>query len=193
MTGRTDGLGDREFKLFLAAIKKQLLFLKKFNNNSTIEIWKGKMNNHPTKKRRKETNGNMNAIRSSKRRSTANSNDGEYCELPFTLSSILIDEFDCITAGGGGRQTTNASTMLKRSVHVLPSKITVRQVLEHYRRKRSNISSHGGENQIERDRFCDGLALLFDEALPVCLLYREERTQYENLQNDESLRLKRPW
>lgn len=92
--------------------------------------------------------------------------------------------------------------MLKRSVHVLPSKITVRQVLEHYRRKRSNISSHGGvsnnnteklkQNQIERDRFCDGLALLFDEALPVCLLYREERTQYENLQNDESLRLKRP-
>ena len=164
------------------------------------------MNNHPTKKRRKETNGNMNVIRSSKRRSTANSNDGEYCELPFTLSSILIDEFDCITAGGGGRQTTNASTMLKRSVHVLPSKITVRQVLEHYRRKRSNISSHGGvsnnntdhqqklkQNQIERDRFCDGLALLFDEALPVCLLYREERTQYENLQYDESLRLKRPW
>ena len=81
----------------MAAIKKQLLFLKKFNNNSTIEIWKGKMNNHPTKKRRKETNGNMNVIRSSKRRSTANSNDGEYCELPFTLSSILIDEFDCIT------------------------------------------------------------------------------------------------
>ena len=33
--------------------------------------------------------------------------------------------------------------------------------------------------------------LLFDDALPICLLYREERPQYESLQTDESLRLKR--
>ncbi len=118
----------------------------------------------------------------------------EYCELPFTLSSILVDEFDCIAR-------TNCNS--PRSLHVLPARVTVKQVLQHYQRKRGGSSSskenqndeNNPEQQQQNDRiqrFCESLALLFDDARPVCLLYREERPQYENLQNDESLKLKRP-
>ena len=101
----------------------------------------------------------------------------EYCELPFTLCSILVDEYEYITRNDFGSP---------RSVHALPARVSVKQVLQHYQRKRSDSESK------ERIRkFCEGLALLFDDALPICLLYREERPQYESLQTDESLRLKR--
>ena len=72
--------------------------------------------------------------------------------------------------------------------------MTVKQVLEHYQKKRNKNHNDDDEKlkQEQIKRFCDSLALLFDDALPVCLLYREERPQYESLQNDENLRLKRP-
>eukprot|EP00531_Pseudo-nitzschia_arenysensis_P007768 CAMPEP_0116126346 /NCGR_PEP_ID=MMETSP0329-20121206/6286_1 /TAXON_ID=697910 /ORGANISM="Pseudo-nitzschia arenysensis, Strain B593" /LENGTH=246 /DNA_ID=CAMNT_0003620429 /DNA_START=148 /DNA_END=888 /DNA_ORIENTATION=+ len=123
----------------------------------------------------------------------------EYCELPFTLSTILVDEFDCI-----------ANCNSPRSLHVLPARVTVKQVLQHYQRKRGGSnSSSSKENQNKENnnseqqqqqqqhnerirRFCESLALLFDDALPVCLLYREERPQYESLQQDANLKLKRP-
>ncbi len=129
----------------------------------------------------------------------------EYCELPFTLSTILVDEFDCIA---------NCNRNSPRSLHVLPAKVTVQQVLQHYQRKRggSNCNSTSKEHQNNKEpnsleeqqlqqqeqhneriqRFCESLALLFDDALPVCLLYREERPQYESLQQDANLKLKRP-
>jgi hypothetical protein len=178
-----------------------------------------------SKKRRKETsdsaasgsNNNNSRKRKSVNSSSSNSSSAllpssaptfyqEYCELPFTLSTILVDEFDCVT-----RKDFESP----RSLHLLPARVTVKQVLQHYQRKREKSS--GGSNskanaetnninsndedakkqhqqlQIERvRRFCESLALLFDDALPVCLLYREERPQYENLQTDETLKLKRP-
>jgi hypothetical protein len=157
--------------------------------------------------RAKENDNNTSAVsttRNYKRRSTdSNVAYQEYCELPFTLSSILVDEFEYITRNNGIHSM--------RSLHVLPCPVTVKQVLEHYQKKRSNSSGRGGgggsnnnnnnnNNDVDDEklkqeqikRFCDSLALLFDDALPVCLLYREERPQYESLQNDENLRLKRP-
>jgi hypothetical protein len=172
-----------------------------------------------SKKRRKETDyaasGSNNSSSSRKRKSVNSSSSNsalsssaptfyqEYCELPFTLSTILVDEFDCIT-----RKDFESP----RSLHVLPARVTVNQVLQHYQRKREKggSSKENAENNnndedakkqqqqqqqqhIERvRRFCESLALLFDDALPVCLLYLEERPQYENLQTDETLKLKRP-
>lgn len=146
------------------------------------------------KKRRKENDSSSTPTSGAgRKRKTMNSTVStapvfyqEYCELPFTLSSILVDELDCIT-----QRDCNSSRML----HVLPAKVTVKQVLQHYQKKRSG-GSIDDENKTQRDRvrrFCEGLALLFDDALPVCLLYREERPQYESLQQDENLRLKRPF
>jgi len=152
------------------------------------------------KKRRKENDPTSSSVGNSRKRRTMNSNASavptfyqEYCELPFTLSSILVDEFDCIT-----RKDFNSP----RSLHVLPAKVTVKQVLQHYQRKRSSsasseyTSSSNDDEKLKKQeqirRFCESLTLLFDDALPVCLLYREERPQYESLQQDENLRLKRP-
>lgn len=144
------------------------------------------------KRGRKTENDNSNSTsavsttRNYKRRSTdSNVAYQEYCELPFTLSSILVDEFEYIT-----RNDIHAM----RSLHVLPCPVTVKQVLEHYQKKRNKNHNDDDEKvkQEQIKRFCDSLALLFDDALPVCLLYREERPQYESLQNDENLRLKRP-
>lgn len=168
----------------------------------------GKDSSTSSKKRRKETdattapgstNNNNNGGGSRKRKSVTNSSGNtsnpapvfyqEYCELPFTLSTILVDEFDCIT-----RKDFESP----RSLHVLPAKVTVKQVLQHYQRKRANSKEHGNDEEAKKQhnegirRFCESLALLFDDALPVCLLYREERPQYESLQTDDSLRLKRP-
>ena len=143
------------------------------------------------KKRRKE---NDPIPSSGRKRRTTNSNTSaaptfyqEYCELPFTLSSILVDDFDCIT-----RKHLSS----RRSLHLLPAKVTVKQVLQHYERKRTSSSGSNSLSDEEKKKqqdqirkFCEGLALLFDDALPVCLLYREERPQYESLQQDENLRL----
>ena len=177
------------------------------------------------KKRRNADGGGANTSASRKRRS---SNFGgafssapprqtfyqEYCELPFTLSTILVDELDFITQKDfDGTSSLSSSSTPRRSLHDLPAKVTVRQVLQHYQRKRTGgSSSSSGKNNPGNDddddndserakkqqqdervrRFCESLALLFDDALPVCLLYHEERPQYESLQHDEATRLKRP-
>jgi len=131
----------------------------------------------------------------------------EYCELPFSLRTILVDEFHYITRKGfdSPHGYDNDCELMgagrpARSVHELPAKVTVRQVLQHYQRKRAGggSSSNSDDDKDKEKRqqtvwkFCEGLALLFDDALPVCLLYAEERPQYESLWNDEVLKLKRP-
>jgi hypothetical protein len=75
--------------------------------------------------------------------------------------------------------------------------VTAKQVIQHYQRKRGVGSSStkneddGNDDKVKKQqqvrKFCDGLALLFDDALPVCLLYAEERPQYEStmMQDDE--------
>ena len=162
----------------------------------------------PTKKRKKDTDAaatawggtGSTATHSSRKRksnsaaasaSAAPTFYQEYCELPFTLSTILVDEFDCIT---------RKDWKSPRSLHVLPARVTVQQVLQHYQRKRSK-EKHTDDDKAKEEqeannerirRFCESLALLFDDALPVCLLYREERPQFEHLQKDETLKLKRP-
>lgn len=127
----------------------------------------------------------------------------EYCELPFTLHTLLVDERNYITRKGFDSDhgyDCEPAPRPARSVHDLPCKVTVKQVLLQYQRKRgggggsSRDSSerHSDEKKKQVKKFCTGLALLFDDVLPVCLLYPEERPQYESLQLDEDLKLKRP-
>ena len=117
----------------------------------------------------------------------------EYCELPFTLQTIMVDEFQHISkkgfVGNGRFYDDCASPRPARSVHVLPATVTVKQVLQHYQKKR------GGSNEIKTkqvQKFCQGLALLFDGALPVCLLFPEERPQYESMLQQQIFQNKPP-
>lgn len=135
---------------------------------------------------------------------TAETFFAEYCELPFTLQTILVDESTFITRKGFDSMTSYDVIMSThrpaRSVHVLPARVTVFQVLQQYLKKRgggknNNSGSDSGidkQKQRQVSKFCEGLKSLFDNALPVCLLYPEERPQYEALQRHADLKLKCP-
>jgi MRG len=193
----------------------------------------GREGNAKPNKRKKDSSdalgGNMGSASRKRRSGDADATIGthyeEYCELPFTLRTVLVDEYGYITRKGfdspNGYDCEPASRPA-RSVHVLPARVTVRQVLQHYQRKRGtggggSRSSTGGtgtggppggaaapsdppgteeadklKRQQQIRKFCEGLCLLFDDALPVCLLYQEERPQYESIQDDDDLKLKRP-
>lgn len=118
----------------------------------------------------------------------------DYCYLPMTLHTVMVDEHDIITRRGFDSlyfYDCEPSPRPARSVHVFPAVVTVTQVLQHYQRKR------GGPNADEKKReqigkFCEGLGLVFDDALPVCLLYEEERPQYESMMKDGSFKDKPP-
>jgi MRG len=88
-----------------------------------------------------------------------------------------------------------------RSVHALPAAVTIRQLLKHFEKKarkqwqqkqqKEQQKSTGA--QAEKDsnnnklaamkqeirQFCKSLGRVFEKALPVCLLYPQERPQYE--------------
>lgn len=119
----------------------------------------------------------------------------EYCELPFTLKTILVDENAYITRKGFDSPhfyDLEPHHRPARSVHVLPANVTVKQVLQHYLKKRGGSKQ---EDEMKREivrRFCHGLGILFDEALPVCLLYPEEHPQYEFFRRSDATKDKRP-
>jgi MRG len=110
------------------------------------------------------------------------------------------EENGATTAPAAGVVRTRLPT---RVVHDLPSKATVRYVVSHFGKtatqkcRESNhqiegsgpaAPSNGGSgthpsgatpDQIQE--FCTGLLQLFETALPICLLYPQERPQYEAL------------
>jgi mortality factor 4-like protein 1 len=94
----------------------------------------------------------------------------DYCELPFTLKTVLIDEYE----------------RLRRLVHVLPAPVPVRKVLNHFAKKKIKACKNGETTQLSTEQiqdFVQGLTQLFQEALPVCLLYPQERLQYASLKD----------
>jgi mortality factor 4-like protein 1 len=116
----------------------------------------------------------------------------EYCELPFTLKTILVEECEKITRKGFDSPNgydCEVTPKPARSVHQLPPAVTIHQVLQHYQRKRGG-TDQDKEKQQQVRRFCDGLGKLFQDALPVCLLYPQERPQYEEILQDENLKNK---
>ena len=116
----------------------------------------------------------------------------QYCELPFTLKTILVEECEKITRKGYDSPhgyDCELAAQPARSLHQLPAPVTIKQVLQHYQKKRGG-SSEDEEKQQQVRRFCDGLGKLFEDALPVCILYAQERPQYESILQDEKLKNK---
>lgn len=81
--------------------------------------------------------------------------------LPFTLKTILMEEYDCISA--------------RKWLHRLPAVVPIRKLLSHFRKK-----NEGSEE------FVENMVQIFQEALPKCLLYEQERDQYKALNNDST-------
>lgn len=117
----------------------------------------------------------------------------DYCELPFTLKTVLVDEYEKITRCGWDSKDRRDSPMKyskpARMVHCLPATVPVRKVLNHFRKKKlkalANLTSENaapcGPTAEDIQSFCDQLGQLFQNALPTLLLYPEERPQFEEL------------
>lgn len=122
----------------------------------------------------------------------------EYCELPLTLKEVLVSEWEKLTRLGWdsphGYDLVVKHSTPARVVHELPAKVTVRHVLNHFAKTQqqkcennnNNNNSSSGETAAtatpaQIQEFCQGLLQLFETALPTCLLYKEERKQYEAL------------
>ena len=107
----------------------------------------------------------------------------DYCELPFTLKTILVEDYEKITRRSFDLPLVYDCELEQkpaRSIHNLPSAISAKQVLQHYQRKRGGTGADKEKQQHVR-QFCNGLTKIFEEALPVCLLYPQERPQYESI------------
>jgi mortality factor 4-like protein 1 len=117
----------------------------------------------------------------------------DYCDLPFTLKTVLMEEFEKITSSP------------ERLLHCLPAPVPVRKLLKHFRKKMIQAiqtQSPVDKNTQDPDKetpptteqqhltpenvqaFCQQLGQLFQDALPVCLLYPEERPQYNALKKE---------
>mmetsp|Transcript_2758 Transcript_2758/g.4157 ORF Transcript_2758/g.4157 Transcript_2758/m.4157 type:complete len:323 (+) Transcript_2758:124-1092(+) len=123
----------------------------------------------------------------------------DYCELPFTLKTILIDERERIlrigTSDGPLHEVHNKDESIlmrsSRNVHALPASVTIKAVLKHY----VNVKKKEGENPcavsvIEKKAiaFVNGIEKIFGEALPALLLYHTERAQYISINDNLALR-----
>lgn len=156
----------------------------------------------PAKKRKNETSTTAGRKRKAASNSKLNNNNRssgkayeEYCELPFTLLTVIVDESDYITRKGfdsPNHHDSDLNARPARSVHHLPAEITVKQVLQQYKKKRGGKKEPDETKRENVARFCEGLALLFDDMLPAALLYPQEVPQYESLSKIESLKDKRP-
>jgi mortality factor 4-like protein 1 len=107
----------------------------------------------------------------------------QYCELPFTLKTILADEKERIMRKGFEGGYDGATPWApSRDVHALPAAITIHTVLQHFvklqMKAQSLDSSKMEAAKASAQHFVSSLSDLFDEALPVCLLYPPERAQY---------------
>lgn len=118
----------------------------------------------------------------------------DFCELPFTLKTVVVDEGDKVTRKGYVNPKfydVDPPSLPPRSVHNLPAAVTVERALQQYQKKRGG-SSETDAKRAQVKAFCQGLALVFDSALPLVLLYPEEKPQYESLKNDPKCKDKRP-
>lgn len=105
----------------------------------------------------------------------------DYCELPFTLKTILIEDRERIMRMGfdapSGLDCCSVTNWRPaRDVHHLPARVSVKTVLDYFVKTKKKQE----EEKAARD-FCQNLATLFDESLVKCLLYPPERAQYDAL------------
>jgi hypothetical protein len=119
--------------------------------------------------------------------------------------------------GGGASLSPSFGCRPLRNVHHLPASTTIRQILQHFVKSQSSSnvpptsnkqqSAHrpeGGASNAEQEveeqqrqvqqqhrrrvkEFVKDLMALMEEALPVCLLYAQERPQWESLKAKEMI------
>ena len=121
----------------------------------------------------------------------------DWCELPYTLKTVLVDDrerimrmgiefpfgYDCVIEPGKWEPA--------RQVHQLPATVTVQTVLHQYiklKKKDAATPEEGFAAERRAKAFCESLTRLFHDALPVCLLYNPERQQYLGVNADPALR-----
>lgn len=117
----------------------------------------------------------------------------DYCELPFTLKTVLVDEYEKITRCGWDTKDRRDSPMKyskpARMVHCLPAPVPVRKVLTHFRKRKfkslvkqaaatENVAPSAPSAE-DIQAFCEQLGQLFQKTLSALLLYPEERPQFE--------------
>jgi mortality factor 4-like protein 1 len=117
----------------------------------------------------------------------------EYCELPFLLKTILIQDREKVMRSP--ELTTCECWNPARLVHDVPARVTIQTVLEHFikcQTKQHDDQVKAKQAEMQAKTFCQDLAQLFDQALPKCLLYPPERAQYDAIiQADKALAQKR--
>lgn len=86
----------------------------------------------------------------------------EACELPLTLKTVLVDEFERITRKQSG-------ILPPAMLHSLPASTSIHKVVTHF------------ASQQHEPQFGINLLSLFDAVLPKLLLYPQERQQYRQL------------
>lgn len=150
-------------------------------------------------------NGNSNELVSVCLPSRYEKSFKEYCTLPFTLQTILVDDQNRITRlgrhvtmGYDNHHYVPSSTESSRMVHSLPvnNNITVESIMKAFLKSKikkhqtdQSKSSHSNGSNWETtgknedpintyERFCDDMVQLFDSMLPKFLLYQQERKQY---------------
>lgn len=116
----------------------------------------------------------------------------DYCELPFTLKTILIDERERIMKIGNDHYSLHEANKRDdicqwkptRVAHILPAAVTIRAVLKHYvkvKKKEGQSPYEMGAAEKKAKAFVDGIEIIFEEALPATLLYQAERAQFLSL------------
>ena len=149
--------------------------------------------NSANRKRKNNSNADSKGGTPSRKRRTARNRKllpfSDQCELPVTLQTVLIEEWERLT-----RPTQKLGKPPVRHVHVLPASVTIHQVLKHFAKKKKQDTIPLENNAMnppnipsDVNAFCDGLSHLFQVSLPKCLLYNEERPQYEALLRDPVL------
>lgn len=127
----------------------------------------------------------------------------EECER--ITASNAMDHPHCRTRDDNNDNIQVQCTLPIRLVHNLPAKVTVRRVLKHFGKQKikecqkaqtvqassssppplaSNTTNPPLLTADTVQSIVDGLGQLFHAALPVCLLYPQERPQYQVLQTD---------
>jgi mortality factor 4-like protein 1 len=120
----------------------------------------------------------------------------DYCELPFSLKTILVDDRERVMRLGfdspNGYDCDVRNWRPARDVHHLPAAVTIQAVLNHYVKVQKKDKAEDAASAAEEKarKFVDELSAIFQEALPVCLLYQPERAQYAALKADASLQNK---
>jgi mortality factor 4-like protein 1 len=108
------------------------------------------------------------------------------CELPCTLKTVLVDDHERITAA----PLCEDQVRPRRMVHVVPAAVSIAKVLHHFCRRKAKeiLKNDATANVSSVQHFETGLAELFDEALPKCLLYPQERPQHDRVVEEQKLK-----